>query len=105
VSLPYKQFLGYERGEDGRPQIVESEAAVVRLIYTLFLQGKTVNFIARHLTAQGIPTPSGKETWAVSSIQSILRNEKYKGEAILQKNFTVDFLEKKRKKNEGELPP
>ncbi|MCL2105823.1 MAG: recombinase family protein [Oscillospiraceae bacterium] len=103
-SLPYKRFLGYEKGPDGRPQIVESEAAVVRTIYTLFLQGKTVNYIARHLTAQGIPTPGGKVKWSVSTIQSILRSEKYKGEAILQKAFTVDFLEKKRKKNEGEIP-
>ena len=103
-SLPYKRFLGYEKGADGRPQIVEEEAQVVRLIYTLFLQGKTVNYIARHLTAQGIPTPGGKEKWSVSSVQSILRNEKYKGEAILQKAYTVDFLEKKRKKNEGEIP-
>ena len=105
VSLPYKRFLGYEKGEDGRPRIAESEAAVVRLIYTLFLQGKTVNYIARRLTAQGIPTPGGKEKWAVSTIQSILRSEKYKGEAILQKRYTVDFLEHKLKVNEGELPP
>jgi DNA invertase Pin-like site-specific DNA recombinase len=104
VSLPYKRFLGYERGEDGRPQIVESEAAVVRLIYALFLQGKTVNFIARRLTAQGIPTPGGKEKWSVSTVRSILLSEKYKGEAILQKNFTVNFLEHKMKRNEGELP-
>jgi DNA invertase Pin-like site-specific DNA recombinase/predicted GIY-YIG superfamily endonuclease len=104
VSLPYKRFLGYEKGSDGRPQIVESEAAVVRTIYTLFLQGKTVNFIARYLTAQGTPTPGGKEKWAVSTIQSILRSEKYKGEAILQKKFTVDFLEKRMIKNEGQIP-
>jgi len=104
VSLPYKRFLGYEKGEDGRPQIVESEAKTVRLIYTLFLQGKTINYIARHLTAQRIPTPGGKEKWAVSTIQSILRSEKYKGEAILQKKFTTDFLTKTSKINEGEVP-
>ena len=104
MSLPYKRFLGYEKGEDGRPQVVESEATVVRLIYTLFLQGKTVNFIARYLTAQGILTPGGKETWSVSTIQSILRSEKYKGEAILQKSYTVDFLQKKMKRNDGEIP-
>jgi len=104
VSLPYKRFLGYEKGEDGRPRIVESEAATVRLIYTLFLQGKTVNSIARHLTAQGISTPGGKEKWAVSTIQSILRSEKYKGEAILQKRYTVDFLEKRMIQNDGRIP-
>ena len=104
VSLPYKRFLGYERGEDGRPQIVESEAAVVRQIYKMFLQGKTINYIARYLTAQGIATPGGNEKWSVSTVRSILLSEKYKGEAILQKTYTVDFLEHKMKRNEGEIP-
>lgn len=104
VSLPYKQFLGYEKGENGIPKIVESEAAVVRLIYRLFLEGRTQNAIARYLTAKGIPTPAKKEKWPVSTVLSILQNEKYKGEAILQKTFCVDFLTKKMKINEGEVP-
>jgi hypothetical protein len=104
VSLPHKRFLGYEKGEDGRPQIVEHEAVVVRLIYTLFLQGKTINYIARHLTALAIPTPGGNEKWSVSTVRSILLSEKYKGEAILQKTFCADFLEKRMVKNEGQIP-
>jgi DNA invertase Pin-like site-specific DNA recombinase len=104
VSLPYKRFLGYEKGEDGLPKIVEKEAAVVRLIYKLFLEGKAPSGIAAHLTNQGIPTPSGKVRWQASTVQSILTNEKYKGDAILQKRFTVDFLTKKQKVNEGEVP-
>jgi DNA invertase Pin-like site-specific DNA recombinase len=104
VSLPYKQFLGYEKGADGLPRIVESEAKIVRLIYALFLEGKTYQMIARYLTEQEIPTPSGKKRWSVSTISSILRNEKYKGDALLQKKFTVDFLTKEQKVNEGEVP-
>jgi hypothetical protein len=104
ISLPYGQFLGYEKGENGLPKIVEAEAKIVRLIYMMFLQGKTINMIARHLTAEGIPTPAGKVKWNVSTVMSILQNEKYKGDAILQKGFTVDFLTKKTKKNEGEIP-
>ncbi|HEX3018028.1 MAG TPA: recombinase family protein [Caproicibacter sp.] len=104
VSMPYKQFLGYERGEDGSPQIVEKEAAVVRSIYQMFLDGKSPSAIARYLTAENIPTPGGKRNWQSSVVQSILTNEKYKGDAILQKGFTVDFLTKKRKVNEGEVP-
>jgi DNA invertase Pin-like site-specific DNA recombinase len=104
VSMPYGRFLGYEKGEDGNPQIVEEEAQVVRLIYTLFLQGKALNTIARYLTQQGIPTPGGNEKWSVSTVRSILRQEKYKGEAILQKTVGVNFLEKTRKQNEGEAP-
>jgi DNA invertase Pin-like site-specific DNA recombinase len=104
VSMSYKRFLGYERGEDGTPQVVESEAAVVREIYALFLEGKTIRQIAKTLTDKGIPTPGGHEIWSVSTTRSILQNEKYTGNAVLQKKFTVDFLTKKTKINEGEVP-
>ena len=104
VSLPYKHFLGYEKGEDGVPRIVESEAIIVREIYRLFLEGMTPCAIAKHLTSQGIPTPGKKAVWQTSSVMSILTNEKYKGDALLQKKFTVDFLTKKQKVNEGEIP-
>ena len=104
VSMSYGQFLGYEKGADGTPQIVEEEAEIVRLIYTLFLQGKTPTAIAKYLTAQSIPTPGGKEKWQCNVVESILTNEKYKGDALLQKTFTTDFLTKKMKPNEGEVP-
>ena len=104
VYLPYKQFLGYERGPDGLPQIVDSEAQTVRLIYKLFLEGKTPSIIARHLERSQILSPGGKEKWQHGTIVSILTNEKYKGDAILQKTFCADFLTKKIKRNEGELP-
>jgi hypothetical protein len=103
ISLPYKHFLGYEKGENDLPKIVEEEAKIVRQIYGLFLEGKTIRNITQYLTAQGIPTPSGKKQWRVSTIASILSNEKYKGDALLQKTYTVDFLSKTIKKNEGEL--
>jgi len=102
--MPYGQFLGYEKGEDGIPKIVEKEAAVVRLIYKLFLEGKTPAGIAKHLTTNKILTPAGKEIWQQSTVLSILKNEKYKGDAMLQKSFTVDFLTKEKKINKGEIP-
>ncbi len=104
VSLPYGQFLGYRKGPDGLPEIVPEEAKTVDLIYRMFRNGKTPSYIARHLTAQGIPTPGGKKVWQAQVIESILTNEKYKGDARLQKKFTTDFLTKKQKKNEGEVP-
>ena len=104
VTLPYSSFLGYRKGPDDLPEIVPEEAETVREIYRLFIQGKTVNWIANHLTGKGIPTPRGKAKWQTSTIESILINEKYKGSAILQKKFTVDFLSKKMKVNEGEVP-
>lgn len=104
VSLAYSNFLGYKQGADGNLEIVEKEAEFVSRIYYEFLAGKTPFDIATRLTQDGIPTPMRKEIWRVSAIQSILRNEKYKGDAILQKTFVTDFLTKKVKKNEGEFP-
>ncbi len=104
VHLPYKRFLDYEKGKNGRPAVVESEARVVQLIYGLFLEGKTQAGICKYLEELGIPSPGGKPTWSKTTITSILQNEKYKGNALLQKKFTVDFLEKKMKPNEGEVP-
>ncbi len=104
VSLPYKQFLGYEKGPDDIPVIVEDEAEVVRRIFALFMKGKTPYLIAKTLTAEGIPTPAGKDKWGATTVTSILTNEKYRGSALLQKKFTVDFLDKKMKVNEGEVP-
>ena len=104
VTMPFSHFLGYDRGEDGQPVINEKEAEVVRLIYKMFLEGKTPSGICKHLDALGIPTPSGKTKWSQSTILSILQNEKYKGDALLQKKYTVDFLTKKQKVNEGEIP-
>ena len=66
VHLPYKQFLGYRKGEDGRPAIVEEEAAIVRLIYRLFLEGKTQSGIAKYLEQLGISSPSGKQKWSIA---------------------------------------
>lgn len=106
VSLPYKQFLGYERGpqKDDPPVVNPEQAVIVRRIYRSFMEGMTVGAIARELTADGIPTPAGRTEWRASTIQSILTNEKYRGSARLQKCYTVDFLTKTMKVNEGEIP-
>jgi len=104
LLMAYGNFLGYERGDDGQPKVVEKEAKIVRLIYKMFLEGKTPTYIAKYLTEQKIPTPRGKEVWPSTTVESILKNEKYKGSALLQKTFTTDFLTKKKKQNEGEIP-
>lgn len=77
VSLPYKQFLGYERGEtkDDPPVVNPEQAVLVRRIYRTFMEGKTVGVIAKELTAEGVPTPAGKDKWRASTINSILQNE------------------------------
>lgn len=94
VSLAYKSFLGYKKGPDKEHplEIVEEQAEIVRRIYTMFIDGKTPFTIAKIFTGEGIPTPGGKNTWRYAVVESILTNEKYKGAALLQKKFTVDFL-------------
>ena len=104
VSMPYKTFLGYEKNEDGTIKINEEEAKVVKRIYYQFLRGDSVGKIANDLTKENILTPAGKSEWRKTTVISILQNEKYKGDALLQKKFTVDFLNHKTKKNEGEVP-
>lgn len=104
VTVPFKRFLGYDRGENGELVINEEQAVIVRRIYAMFLQGRTPYNIAKQLTSEGIPTPGGKEKWGKAVIESILTNEKYKGDALLQKVFTTDFLTKKKRKNEGQVP-
>lgn len=69
----------------------------------MFIEGKSQSTIASTLTKEGVPTPSGKTKWQYNVVDSILRNEKYKGSALLQKKYTVDFLTKKLKKNNGEV--
>ena len=104
VTVPFQRFLGYDRGPDGNLVVNQEQAKTVRLIYSMFLKGSTPYGIATYLTQAGIPSPSGKPKWSAGAVRSILSNEKYKGDALLQKSFTVDYLTKKKKVNEGEIP-
>ena len=104
VTMPYGRFLGYRKGEDGFPEIVPEEAEVVKLIYKSFMEGLSYYKIAQLLMSRNIPAPAGGEKWYTRTVESILTNEKYKGSALLQKKFTMDFLTKKQKVNEGEVP-
>lgn len=103
VCVPYSRFLGYDKGEDGNLAVNKEQAKIVKKIYRLFLQGYSPFGIAKVLTEEKILTPGGKEKWSARTIKAILTHEKYKGDALLQKTFTVDFLTKEKKKNEGEI--
>ena len=87
VSIPFGRFLGYDRGEHGELIVNEKEAEIVREIYRLFLSGLTPHGIGKELTARHIPAPGGKVKWTASTVKSILTNEKYKGDALLQKKL------------------
>lgn len=104
VTICYKTFLGYRKGADGNPEVVEEEAKIVRLIFELFLTGKPYSYIAHYLTEQGIPTPGGKDTWQGANIKRILTNEKYTGDVLLQKTYKKSYVDKKAYKNNGEKP-
>lgn len=100
ASVTFTRFLGYDKGFI----INEEEADTVRLIYKLFLMGLSFYAITKELERRGRKTATGNTHWNISAVESVLTNEKYKGDALLQKEYTVDFLQKKRKKNEGEIP-
>lgn len=102
-GISTKRFMGYDRGEDGKLVINRKQAKAIKRIYEEYLSGKTVDYIKRILEREKIPKWDGSYKWQATTIQSILTNEKYKGDAELQKGHTVDFLTKTRKKNEGEL--
>lgn len=102
VYLPWSAFLGYEKGEDGLPKIVEEEAEIVRTIYRRYLEGASLSVIATELMEAGIKTATGKQKWSSDGIRRILTNEKYKGDARLQKTYVEDFLTKQVKVNHGE---
>lgn len=102
VAFHYKNFLGYRKGKDGKPEIVPEEADTVRFIYKSFLAGDSLGGILDKLEKERKPSPSGKEKWSYSTIQSILTNEKYVGDAIINKTYTEDCLSKRIKKNNGE---
>lgn len=100
----YKRFLGYRKGADGGPEIVPSEAAIVERIFNLYLAGETVDNISKMMQAEHPQIPGKNISFSKGMIMSMLANERYCGDAILQKSVTVDCIEKKRKKNTGEAP-
>ncbi len=102
-AFPYSSMLGYRKGEDGEPEIVPEEAEHIKMIFNLFLLGRSLRQIKEALERRNVLTPRGNTEWSLSSIEHILRNEKYMGDVLLQKTYTVDFLTKKKKKNNGEL--
>jgi DNA invertase Pin-like site-specific DNA recombinase len=104
VYYQYKSFLGYRRGPDGQPEIDEEEAAIVRRIFSEFLMGNSLRKICHSLESDGIKTVRGRDTWSESTLKSMLRNEKYIGDALLQKTYIADLFTHQSKKNRGELP-
>ncbi|UWG95974.1 recombinase family protein [Dehalobacter sp. DCM] len=101
MSINHNKFMGYTKDENGDLVIVPEEAEIVRRIFRLFLEGSSYVQIAKILESEGILTVTGKKEWCPSVIDQMLQNEKYMGDALLQKTYTVDFLTKKRVKNQG----
>ncbi len=97
VPMQYARLLGYRKGKNDAPEIVPDEAEIVREIYRCYLDGMSMNLIAARLNAKGSP-------YRKAVIQRILTNEKYMGDALLQKTYVTDCITKKTRKNNGELP-
>ena len=104
VPFQYKKMLGYRKGADGEPEIVPEEADVVRRIYQRYLCGCTLGQIKKELEQENIPAAQKVGRWSHAVIRNILTNEKYIGDALLQKTYITDCITKKVKKNQGERP-
>ncbi len=102
VPFQYQKLLGYRRGPDGQPEIVPEEAKTVERIYHRYLDGCSLGQISRELEADGVPAASGIQGWSYQVVRNILTNEKYIGDALLQKTYTTDCISKTVRKNEGE---
>ena len=103
VTFQYKTLLGYEKGPDGNPVIIPEEAETVRRIFEWYLAGKSVRDIRLTLVAGGFRNAVGTTDWTTSNLRSILTNEKYCGDALLQKTFVKDCISKKSIPNTGQL--
>ena len=104
VYFQYKRMLGYRKGTDGQPEIVPEEAEIIRRIYRRYLAGCSLGQIKLELEQDNIPTAQKVERWSSAVIHNILTNEKYMGDALLQKTYITDCITKKVKKNMGERP-
>ena len=104
VQVNHNRFLGYTKDEDGRLIIEPQEAEIVKRIYREYLEGASLQQIGKGLETDGILTAANKKKWRPETLRKILQNEKYIGDALLQKTYTVDFLSKKRVKNNGIVP-
>ena len=104
VQVCANRFLGYDKDEDGNLVINPEEAEVVKRIYREYLGGKSYYQIGKELSEDGIRTAAGNDYWLASTLKKILTNEKYIGDALLQKTVTTDFLNKKRVVNKGIVP-
>ena len=104
VQVNHNRFLGYTKDDDGNLIIEPTEAAVIKRIYREYLEGASYRDICNGLMADGILTGAGKKKWIPSTIHKILSNEKYIGDALLQKTITTNLLEKKREINNGLAP-
>lgn len=104
VRYNLRNTLGYRMGDAGVPVIIEEEARIVREIFSAFADGISMKAIAKNLTDRGIPRRNGSTVWSRGNVLTILRSEKYVGDAILQKSYTLDCLSHRRAINYGERP-
>ena len=104
VPMQYARLLGYRKGDDDKPEIVPEEAEVVKEIYRFYLDGMSLNMIVDRLNEKGLTTKGGNSPYRKEVVQRTLTNEKYTGDALLQKTYVTDCITKKTRKNNGELP-
>ena len=104
VNIQFKTLLGYQKGPDGEMVIVPEQAETVRLIYEMYLSGKTLRNIKKTLEDRGLRNAAGTTEWTTSNLRTILSDEKYCGDVLRQKTFIRDCISKQVVKNTGQRP-
>lgn len=104
VSVNFNKLYGYRQEKDQPPEIIPEHAEVIQSIVNKYLQGASLRMIQEMLQQKGAVSPSGEVVWKISAIRSILTNEKYCGDVLMQKTFVQDCISKKVVKNTGQLP-
>ena len=104
ANIQFKTLLGYKKGSDGEMVIVPEQAETVKLIYEMYLSGKTLRSIKESLEARGLQNAAGTTEWTTSNLRTILSDEKYCGDVLRQKTFIRDCISKQVVKNTGQRP-
>ena len=104
ANIQFKTLLGYKKGPDGEMVIEPEQAETVKLIYEMYLSGKTLRSIKESLEARGLRNAAGTTEWTTSNLRTILSDEKYCGDVLRQKTFIRDCISKQVVKNTGQRP-
>ena len=103
-EVAFVKIIGYKKAADGEWEVIPEEAEIIKRIFRRYLDGLSLDSIKKELENDNIPSARGLANWTTSAVRNILINERYIGDALLQKTYVENVLSKKVRRNTGELP-